>query len=70
MVDPRTDGRVVDAIRAAWSEQGYGPTVREIGERAGVRGSATLQAAISRLIAAGAVTHQPRLPRTLRVVDA
>lgn len=65
--DSGLEGRIVEAIRAAWNEKGYAPTVREIGGRVGVTGSATLQAAIGRLVHAGTVTHVPGSPRTLRL---
>ncbi|WP_414056429.1 hypothetical protein [Staphylococcus aureus] len=42
--------------------------MREIAERAGVRGSATVQAAIVRLVKAGTVTRERHSPRTLRLV--
>lgn len=68
--DSGLDGRIVEAIRAAWSEQGYAPTVREIGQRVGVTGRASLQASIGRLVRAGKITHVPGTPRTLRLVNA
>lgn len=64
-----TDVKVLDAIRAAWAERGFAPTIREIADRAGVKGSATVQACIVRLIRAGAVTRgDRRMARSLRLV--
>lgn len=62
-----TDERVLGAIRAAWAERGFAPTIREIGERVGVSGSATIQASIMRLIRAGVVTRTAGAARTIRV---
>lgn len=62
-----TDERVLGAIRAAWAERGFAPTIREIGDRVGVSGSATIQASIMRLIRAGAVTRTAGAARTIRV---
>lgn len=63
-----TDERVLGAIRSAWAEQGFAPTIHEIGERIGVTGSATIQASVMRLIRAGAVTRAAGVARTIRLV--
>ena len=63
-----TDRRVLAAIKAAWQENGYAPTFKEIGVRTRVASSATVQAAILRLSKLGVVDHVRGKARTVRVV--
>lgn len=47
--------RVLRAIADLEQELGYAPSVREIGERAGYRSTATVHWHLERLLAAGAI---------------
>jgi repressor LexA len=69
MVDkPATERqqRILDVIRAFTAEQGYPPSVREIGERVGLSSSSTIHAHLKALERRGLISRDPTKPRALR----
>ena len=60
---------VLAAIHDLWTEQGYAPTVREIGVRIGMAHSA-VHGYVRALGEAGLVHDEPNIARALRLSDA
>ncbi len=57
--------RILDVIRSFTSEQGYPPSVREIGERVGLSSSSTVQSHLTTLERRGFLKRDPTKPRAL-----
>ena len=57
--------RILDVIREFTSEQGYPPSVREIGERVGLSSSSTVQSHLKTLERRGLIRRDPTKPRAL-----
>jgi len=58
--------RILDVIRSFTVEQGYPPSVREIGERVGLSSSSTIHAHLKALERRGLISRDPTKPRALR----
>ncbi len=58
--------RILEVIRAFTAEQGYPPSVREIGERVGLSSSSTIHAHLKALERHGMISRDPTKPRALR----
>ena len=61
--------RILEVIREFTSEQGYPPSVREIGERVGLSSSSTVQAHLKTLERHGLLRRDPTKPRALVARD-
>ncbi|HEX4014204.1 MAG TPA: transcriptional repressor LexA [Candidatus Cybelea sp.] len=57
---------ILDVIRAFTAEQGYPPSVREIGERVGLSSSSTIHAHLKALERRGMISRDPTKPRAMR----
>ena len=57
--------RILDVIRSFTAEQGYPPSVREIGERVGLSSSSTVQSHLKTLERRGLLRRDPTKPRAL-----
>jgi repressor LexA len=57
--------RILEVIREFTSEQGYPPSVREIGERVGLSSSSTVQSHLKTLERRGLLRRDPTKPRAL-----
>lgn len=60
---------VLKAIEEITKEKGYPPTVREIGDRVGLKSSSATKGHLDRLKRDGFVTWEERQPRTIRVIE-
>lgn len=58
--------RILEVIRSFTAEQGYPPSVREIGERVGLSSSSTIHAHLKALERRGMISRDPTKPRALR----
>lgn len=58
--------RILEVIRQFTAEQGYPPSVREIGERVGLSSSSTIHAHLKTLEKHGLISRDPTKPRALR----
>ncbi|MGH7736722.1 MAG: transcriptional repressor LexA [Candidatus Tyrphobacter sp.] len=58
--------RILETIRRFTAEQGYPPSVREIGERVGLSSSSTIHAHLKALERQGLIERDPTKPRALR----
>ncbi len=61
--------QVLEAIRQSMMENGYPPSVREIGERMGLSSSCTVQRHLEALIAKGYLRRVGSKARTIEIVD-
>jgi repressor LexA len=61
--------RILDVIREFTAEQGYPPSVREIGERVGLSSSSTVQSHLKTLERHGLLRRDPTKPRALVPAD-
>ncbi|MGC1380993.1 MAG: transcriptional repressor LexA [Candidatus Baltobacteraceae bacterium] len=57
---------ILDVIHAFTAEQGYPPSVREIGQRVGLSSSSTIHAHLKALERRGLISRDPTKPRALR----
>ena len=57
--------RILEVIREFTEEQGYPPSVREIGERVGLSSSSTVQSHLKTLERRGLIRRDPTKPRAL-----
>lgn len=57
---------ILEIIRSFTAEQGYPPSVREIGERVGLSSSSTIHAHLKALERRGLISRDPTKPRALR----
>ncbi|HEX3467798.1 MAG TPA: transcriptional repressor LexA [Candidatus Elarobacter sp.] len=62
--------RILAVIREFTSEQGYPPSVREIGERVGLSSSSTVQSHLKTLERRGLLRRDPTKPRALVAAPA
>lgn len=62
-----TDEQIVDAIRVFWEDNGYAPTVREVGAAVGIKSPSTIKYRFEQLREKGLVAYHDRIPRTIRV---
>ena len=60
---------IYEYIDQYWQENGYAPSVREIGEHVGLAPSAVSRY-LEILAARGAIEWQPKVPRTVRIIGA
>ena len=58
--------RILEVIAEFTAEQGYPPSVREIGERVGLSSSSTIHAHLKTLERHGLISRDPTKPRALR----
>lgn len=58
--------RILEVIQEFTAEQGYPPSVREIGERVGLSSSSTIHAHLKTLERRGLISRDPTKPRALR----
>lgn len=58
--------RILEVIRQFTAQQGYPPSVREIGERVGLSSSSTIHAHLKTLERRGLISRDPTKPRALR----
>lgn len=58
--------RILEVIRRFTVEQGYPPSVREIGERVGLSSSSTIHAHLKALEKRGLISRDPTKPRAMR----
>ncbi|MGH8163814.1 MAG: transcriptional repressor LexA [Rhodanobacteraceae bacterium] len=58
--------RILEVIREFTAEQGYPPSVREIGARVGLSSSSTIHAHLKALERQGHISRNPTKPRALR----
>ncbi|MGZ3541030.1 MAG: transcriptional repressor LexA [Vulcanimicrobiaceae bacterium] len=58
--------RILEVIREFTAEQGYPPSVREIGERVGLSSSSTIHSHLKTLERRGLISRDPTKPRALR----
>lgn len=66
-----TQGAILHAIKALTQEKGHAPSQREIGARAGLSSpSATVARHLRQLASYGLVSHQPGVPRSIRLIEA
>lgn len=63
-----THERIIVAINELTHEFGYPPTVREIGDRVGLKSSSTVKGHLDRLKRKGLVDFEYKKPRTVRIV--
>ena len=59
---------ILDFIEAMVEARGYPPSVREIGDRVGLRSPSTVHSHLSSLVDAGYLRRDPTKPRALEVV--
>lgn len=62
-----TATRYVEAVAGHWRDHGYGPSIRDIASRLGVKSPGSVHLTVRKLIEAGSLTHEPGRPRTIRV---
>lgn len=67
-VNRERDSQIRASISGYRAAKGYGPSYREVADSLNLSLSATA-AVINRGISEGWLTHTPRIPRTLRVVQ-
>lgn len=60
---------IVQALRELITEHGYSPTVREIGQRVGLKSTSSVKHQLDVLLEAGIVTYDPRRSRTLEITE-
>ena len=62
--------QILDLIKEAVVTRGYPPSVREIGQRIGLRSPATVHSHLTALEAAGHIRRDPAKPRAIEVLSA
>ncbi|MEK5503261.1 MULTISPECIES: LexA family protein [Bacillus] len=60
--------QILEAIDKLTKEKGFPPTVREIGDRVGLKSSSTTKGHLDRLRAKGLVDWEEGKPRTLHIL--
>lgn len=60
-----TNEQIVQVVYGFIEKNGYGPTIREIGEIVGLASSSSVHARIQQLIGDGLLMKSPKRPRTL-----
>lgn len=64
-----SDEAILEAIRCHIGENGYSPSVRELGAALGIKSPSAMKYRLDRLREKGLVTFDRYKPRTIRVVD-
>ena len=64
------DEEILEAIRRHIGENGYSPSVRELGAALGIKSPSAMKYRLDRLREKGLVTFDRYKPRTIRVVDS
>ena len=59
---------VLNALTAIIDEQGYPPSVRQLGERCGLKSASTVHMHLSSLVERGFIVREPNLPRAIKVI--
>jgi SOS-response transcriptional repressor LexA len=62
----KTKDRILIFIESFSAENGYAPTIREIGEAVGLRSTSTVHGHVERLVEKGLLIKETMLPRTAR----
>lgn len=60
--------QVLDAIVEYIKENGYSPSVREIGERVGLKSSSTVHGHLKKIEEKGYIERKESSPRALRII--
>ena len=60
---------ILDMIETSMREQGYPPSVREIGEAVGLTSPSSVAHQLAALEKKGYIRRDPRLPRAMEIVD-
>ncbi len=61
--------QVLELIKTTVATRGYPPSVREVGERLGLRSPSTVHSHLSALVKGGFILRDPFKPRAIEVVD-
>jgi repressor LexA len=61
---------VRDAIASFWSERGYAPTLRELGDALAIKSTNGVNDHLRALERKGVVKRDPKISRSIRLVDA
>lgn len=61
--------RILEFIRQSIRERGYPPSIREIGEAAGLKSTSTVHGHLNRLERRGYLRRDPAKPRTIELTD-
>ena len=59
--------QILEFIREFCAAHGFGPTIREIGDRVGLQSTSTVAGYISRLTRKGLITYVPGTPRSIQM---
>lgn len=65
----RREREILDCIKTSIHEQGYPPSVREIGNAVGLRSSSTVHGYLSTLEEKGYIRRNPSTPRAIEITD-
>lgn len=65
-----TDRRILEAIRDGWTQNGYGPSIREIANAVGFAAWSAASWRLELLVRAGLVANEPHVPRSARLTPA
>ena len=60
---------ILEFVNTHVDEQGYPPTVREIGQAVGLTSPSTVHAHLARLESSGLIRRDPTKPRALEVIE-
>ena len=60
---------ILELIKVTVANRGYPPSVREIGERLGLRSPSTVHSHLSALVKGGFINRDPSKPRAIEVLD-
>jgi repressor LexA len=63
-----TQTRVLDAIRAGIEEEGFPPSLREIGDASGLSSLSSVHAQLAQLELKGWIRRHPNKPRAIKVL--
>lgn len=61
---------ILKIIKDITRERGYPPSVREIGQKAGLRSSSTVHSYLKRLEAKGCIRRDPTKPRAIEILNS
>lgn len=64
-----TTALVLQAIKAFWAENGFSPSIRDIGEATGVTSTSVIQYHLLRLEQAGLIKRTPRVARSYVLIE-
>lgn len=65
----RREREILDCIKTSIHEQGYPPSVREIGKLVGLRSSSTVHGYLNSLEEKGYIRRNPSTPRAIEITD-